>query len=287
MQLSEGRIALRWTIGDVSGRGFEALRLSVWGARRLFGDDAALVICCNNLQLQQACAKAGPLPEGVVWHDATEALPGWMRSWFGDGMAEGVGWKFAPLRLFPGRYEISLDNDCILWAMPEALRLWLSGAAPGRCVMAEDVRPAFGRFAPFCGPRPMNSGIRGLPPGFDLEEALRAMLERASAAEGRRAVVNSELDEQGLQVAALSQASGCELLTVRTTEVTICSPFWPHQPELGSCGAHFVGLNARHIAWDYYDRPADDWMREHWARHRERLQAHTGAPRTSHPPAAE
>jgi hypothetical protein len=33
------------------------------------------------------------------------------------------------------------------------------------------------------------------------------------------------------------------------------------------CGAHFVGLNLKHIAWDYYDRPADTWMDEHWARH--------------------
>ena len=30
-------LAIRWTIGDVSDRGWEELRLSVWGARRLFG----------------------------------------------------------------------------------------------------------------------------------------------------------------------------------------------------------------------------------------------------------
>ena len=62
-------------------------------------------------------------------------------------------------------------------------------------------------------------------------------------------------------------------------EVTICSPFWPHLPHLGRCGAHFVGTNARHIPWNYYDRPADEVIAEHWARHRDALYEKTGAPR--------
>jgi hypothetical protein len=57
------------------------------------------------------------------------------------------------------------------------------------------------------------------------------------------------------------------LLLVRTHDVSICSPFWPRSPELGRCGAHFVGLNAHHIPWNYYDRPADVWRDEHWERH--------------------
>jgi hypothetical protein len=39
-----------------------------------------------------------------------------------------------------------------------------------------------------------------------------------------------------------------------------------------------VGLNARHIPWDYYDRPAGEWLREHWARHRPALYERTGTP---------
>jgi hypothetical protein len=66
---------------------------------------------------------------------------------------------------------------------------------------------------------------------------------------------------------------------VTLEEVTVCSPFHPHLPHLGRCGAHFVGLNARTIAWDYCGRPADECMAEHWARHRGELHARTGAPR--------
>lgn len=42
--------------------------------------------------------------------------------------------------------------------------------------------------------------------------------------------------------------------------------------------AHFVGLNARHIAWDCYGRPAGAWMTEHWLHHRTELYRRCGAP---------
>jgi hypothetical protein len=269
------QIGLRWTVGDVSERGFAALGLSVWGAHRLFGPDAAFLICCNTVPLADAQARTGPLPPSVRWQDGGSALPDWLLPHLGPGMAEGVAWKFSPLRAFPDRFELSLDNDCILWDWPQALRDWLGGGGD-RCVLAEDVRPAFGQFAPDCGEAPRNSGIRGLPPGFDLAAALRGALAARGAAQGAPVVLLSELDEQGLQVAALSRHA--PPLVVRTEEVSICSPFWPHQPEFGRCGAHFVGLNARHIAWNYYDRPADDWMRDHWQRHLPALRRNTGAP---------
>ena len=87
--------------------------------------------------------------------------------------------------------------------------------------------------------------------------------------------MTSELDEQGLQVAALSRESAP--LIVRLDEVSICSPFPPHLPSAGSCGAHFVGLNAHTLPWRYYDRPAIDCLREHWQRCRDELAARVGA----------
>ena len=38
-------VGIRWTIGNVSTRGFEALRLSIWGAWKAFGPDAIYVVC--------------------------------------------------------------------------------------------------------------------------------------------------------------------------------------------------------------------------------------------------
>jgi hypothetical protein len=52
---------------------------------------------------------------------------------------------------------------------------------------------------------------------------------------------------------------------VSTQKVSICSPFPPHLPTLGSCGAHFVGLNAKSLPWEYEERPGVDYIREHWS----------------------
>ena len=80
-------------------------------------------------------------------------------------MAQGVAWKFAPLKAFPDRAELALDNDVILWAKPAALRQWLE-CDPGARVIAEDVAAGHGAFDSLCGPLPRNSGIRGVPPDF-------------------------------------------------------------------------------------------------------------------------
>jgi hypothetical protein len=257
-------IGLRWTIGDVSPAGFQALRLSLWGAWQVFGPEAAYAVCVNTVPLAQAQARAGSVPPPVRWLDVTGLLPGFLKRYLDAGMAEGVGWKFAPLRLFPDWHELSLDNDCILWAMPAAIRAWLEDPKPSFAI-AEDVRPCFGQFAPLCGPEPRNSGIRGLPPGYDLGRALEGLLEEQGV------VMSSELDEQGLQVAVLSRSG--RVRTVRVDEVTICSPFPPHLPHLGRCGAHFVGLNARRLPWSYLGRPASELVVEGWERLQPQLLA--------------
>ncbi len=249
-------LAIRWTIGTVSPRGFEALRFSIWGAWRLFGQAAAYVVCVNSMPLARARELTGTVPEAVLWRDSTHEIPEFIRARLDGRLADGVGWKFAPLRLYPDRYELALDNDCILWALPEAIRTWSDPENQDRCVFAEDVRSCLGQFQELCGPVARNSGIRGLPPSFDLEREMREIFAEHPI------VLGSETDEQGLQTYLVSRKS--EPLIVRADEVTICSPFWPHVSELGRCGAHFVGLNSHHLPWNYYDRPADGLLQEHW-----------------------
>jgi hypothetical protein len=259
-------LGVRWTIGDVSSRGFEALRLSVHGALRLFGPDAAFVVYVNSMPLERARALTGPTPEIVAWREAPREPPEVLRRHLDDAMAEGVAWKFAPLTAFQDRAELALDNDVILWDTPTAVRRWLDG--DGERLLAEDVAMGHGAFAALCGDEPRNSGIRGTPAGFDLSAAFGRVLAQAPAHLG------SELDEQGLQVAALSLDG--PPLVVGIEDVSICSPFWPHQPELGRCGAHFVGLNAKHLPWGYYGRPATEVRTEHWLRLRPELYARLG-----------
>lgn len=261
-------IGIRWTIGDVNPQGFEALRLSIWGAWKLFGPAATCVVCVNSVPLARARALTGPVPERVAWlRVSRRRIPAFLRRHLNGAMAEGVGWKFAPLQLFPDRFELALDNDCILWGLPGAMAAWLAEPRPG-CVFAEDVRACLGQFAHCCGPEPRNSGIRGLPPRFDFEGVLRRLLR------DHPVMLQSELDEQGLQAAAVSRDQPPRVITLE--EVSICSPFPPHLPHLGRCGAHFVGLNARQLPWSLEGRPAVEHIAEHWRRHRPALYERVG-----------
>jgi hypothetical protein len=261
-------LGVRWTVGDVSAEGLQALRLSILGAARIFEPSTRYVVYVNTREVDEVRLRTGAVPSNIEWRSARRAdLPIFLARHFNDGLAEGVGWKFAPLRSFHDRHELALDNDCVLWRMPPQIERWLT-SRKDTCVVAEDVRACFGQFASLCGGKPRNSGIRGVAAGFDLEAALRQILCR------RPVMLESETDEQGLQIAALSVAS--EPLAVPTEAVTICSPFYTHQQHLGECGAHFVGLNARRMPWDYYGRPAVECLREHWAQLRPCIETRVG-----------
>lgn len=249
-------MGIRWTIGDASEAGWQALRLSVLGAWGVFGPEAAYVVCVNSCDAHRMRRALGKLPDEVAWIQVTGMNPRFL-PFCDEGLSEGTSWKFSPVRCFPDWYELALDNDCILWSCPAAVRAWLSRHS--NVLLAADVLPANGAFDDLTGPVALNSGIRGFPPGFDYESRLIEILRNG----GR--ILRRELDEQGLQVATLTQCGHCHVVSLE--EVTICSPFPPHLFHLGSCGAHFVGLNARHLPWEFYGRPAIECRLEHWHTH--------------------
>ena len=267
------RLVVRWTIGAVRKRGFEMLRLSIACAAQLFGPRTRYLVCVNSLSTDEAEKLTGPLPVDVEWRAVTRAdIPDVLQSWLDDSVIEGMGWKLVPLRVYPECYELAVDNDCILWGLPEGMKLWLQSA--DGCLFAEDVERSLGSFDAICPPGAFNAGIRGLPPGRDLRLGLHRAVLDAEAVNGRALQLFPEIEEQGLQTAAICYYR--PLFLVKTSEVSICSPFWPRSPELGTCGAHFVGMNAPHIPWDYYDRPADVWLEEHWQRIRPALYEKAG-----------
>ena len=246
------RLGVRWTIGDVSEYGFEALRLSILGAWRVFGGQARYAVCVNTLAVADVKARMGSLPCSIDWIDAHSAMPASLQTHLDAGFAEGVAWKFAPLQVFPDRKELALDNDCILWRMPAAVEAWLKDAAPS-VLVAEDVSACYGRFAELCGVAPRNLGIRGLPPGFDLERALLEVL-RVSPGSLQR-----ELDEQGLQVAALTRDREVHVVSLR--DVSIASPFGRRAasstPVLARRCMHAPRAGAAHVRTAFRHNEAD------------------------------
>ena len=252
---------VRWTIGNASAAGWQALRLSILGAWAVFGPDAAYAVCVNSCDAEPMRRSLGKLPDAVAWIQVTGMNPRFL-AFCDESLSEGTSWKFSPVRCFPDRHELALDNDCILWSCPMAIRAWLS--RPSDVLLAADVVPANGAFQEITGPVALNSGIRGFPPGFDYESRLVEMLR------DKPRILQRELDEQGLQVATLMRSGHCHIVPL--DDVTICSPFPPHLSHLGNCGAHFVGLNARHLPWEFYGRPAIEWRLEHWHAHLPELE---------------
>lgn len=267
------RLALRWTIGNVRERGFEMLRLSIVCAYRLFGPSAKYLVCVNSLPIKTAQQRTGAVPAAVEWRKATESdLPRRLRSYFDDTLIEGMGWKLVPPRVFPDLYELALDNDCILWGLPEGMRQWL--CSENGALFAEDVERCLGSFDALCPQGKFNAGIRGLAPGINFERVLHSILRQGRRLIGAQGHFVSEIEEQGLQAATICRIA--PLFLVRTDEVSLCSPFWPRSPEFGTCGAHFVGMNASHIPWNYYDRPADLCLEEFWHQKRTSLYNKAG-----------
>jgi hypothetical protein len=264
MSMPSRGLTVRWTIGDVSEAGFEALALSVRGARACFGASARYVVCVNTVPLDEARRRLADLAPAVELRAiARESLPRWLARFLDAGLSQGTAWKLAPVRLNEGGHELALDNDCVLWRVPDAIARWLDDPDPTASLIAEDARACHGAFASLCGEAPRNSGIRGLGPATRYEAALRAVLAR----HGRP--LRSELDEQGLQIAALLHAGRPHVVSI--DEVSICSPVPPHRPGLGRAGAHFVGLNAR-VAWCEIDgRPITERVQAHWHALREEV----------------
>jgi len=247
-------LGVRWTIGDVSDAGFEALCLSIEGAQRVFPPGTKMVVYVNTVSVAEARRRCGTSAREVEWRPAVPELPAWLAQSLDSGFAQGAAWKLVPLQAFPAMHELALDNDVILWDLPTGIRQWL--ARDDTCLVAADVAACFGMFAERCGPEPRNLGIRGLPPGFELERAMRNVLSEQPRQ------LTSELDEQGLQLAALAAAPCVHVVSL--DDVTICSPFPPHLPGLGRCGAHFCGLNAKTLGWQLDGIPAEQHVRDHW-----------------------
>jgi hypothetical protein len=226
-------------------------------AWRLFGNQTDYVVCVNTIAADEARRRLGPaIPDLYVVQVRASDFPSWLRGRIDRGHAQGAAWRLAPVRVAPACNELALDNDVILWRIPPAIEEWL--AVGEGCVSAEGTHAAFGKFASSCGPEPRDAGIRGLPPGFAYDAALRRLLDEHPGS------VETGADEQGIQVAALQRLDGAHIVSAR--EVSVSSLDAPFPLVLGTHGVHLAGLNARS------NGPAQPAIHRDWARHRAAIE---------------
>jgi hypothetical protein len=226
------RSIIRWSLGPVRKAGLETLRLSVGMAKRLF-PDFDFLIYHNQLEKHHLDFIKTLGVELLDCNEATAILkptPGY-----------NVHWKLLPPRVRPEAHEIVLDNDVLLRRIPKPMSLFLE--SDGHALVCEGLHHLFGSFDQSL-PRDVhiNSGIFGLPPGFDFENKCR----EAAATIGLKKWTNW-FDEQGMVAAVLS---GMPHYTIPLSSVAIIEP----TGRIRDCdGYHFVHVNYKdHPAWQQF-----------------------------------
>lgn len=206
--------------------GFRCLALSIAAFTRLYDCDA---VVCHNCPPDEISLL--DLGDSVSLFDQRE----WAKSH--PVPPKGVAWKLYPPRLDPDRHELLIDNDLIIAERIPELDAFLSGDCT---LVLEETGRTYGRFDGFVPPgRCVNSGLFGMPPGFDLKKYVDFHVGGGWEENARyEHAGNVTWDEQGLVALALLSYPRC--VTIPRTSVTNCE----HHLVDGR-GYHFIGLNRR------------------------------------------
>ncbi len=211
----------RWTIGNTNADGYECLCMSIDSFLRYY--DFEVVICHNCPATNLPVARFRLIDQSQYLN----AIP----------PPKGVAWKLYPPRIDINRHEISIDNDLVINERIAYIDEYMISDAT---LLLEDSSRTYGRFERHVPPGFMiNSGIYGMPPGFDLEPYIRFYAgdewEKNALNQHDK---NETFDEQGLIALALLSHSRYLIIPSRT--ITNCE----HNLVQGQ-GHHFIGLNRR------------------------------------------
>lgn len=211
---------VRWTIGPVKPAGYEALRISITKFVSLY--DVEIAICYNGHP---------PIHRDDILLVKQESEK-----------AKGVAWKLYPPRLDISRHELFIDNDLILHERIDQIDDFF---ASDSTLLLEGLFRNYGRLDKDVpqGYR-INSGLFGIPPGFDLKVWLDFYGENWEA---NANPASFTFDEQGLIAASLLRYKRFNVIP--NDVITDCGTHF-----LESKGMHFVGLNRqeRHKPWNDY-----------------------------------
>ncbi len=215
---------LRYTISGGHHVGFQIFKCSVKSIQKLLGDAVEIVICYNKLgpaRLKYLENLGVRLVDQSAHVDSLSAKP------------RGPAWKIYPPRLDIDRHEIFIDNDLILTAVPGAVQRFMDFR--DRYFITTAIRRNYGVHNSFVASgMSVNSGLFGLPPGFDFGAEIEKIITQSGS------IWSGHFDEQGAVASILLSQIRCEVIPF--AEVTAILP--PMDYQRGTCGTHFVGANA-------------------------------------------
>lgn len=213
----------RWTVGPVSKWGFDCLRRSVAEFRKIY--DVRCVVCYNGIE-----------PDHLADLDDVTLID---QTPHGMEIARGVAWKLYPPRIDPQAWELFIDNDLIIEEALPAIDRFYGGSTT---LLLEGMGRHFGRYERQIPARfKINSGIFGVPPGFNLPVGTVSSWTENCPNE------SVTWDEQGFVASTLLAHHTCDIIS--DDIITNCEVELRKAP-----GMHFVGLNRqrRHNAYMNY-----------------------------------
>jgi hypothetical protein len=200
----------RWTLGKTSKKGYEVFKESITSTIKHVGKEKFDWVICHNgvpykdlyrindliekqevpIKLVRQKSSDLPLPHNFnPRHDATT----------GHGVSGGSWWKVCPARLRMDSHEIIMDNDIVLFKKIPEFEEFLN--SNNKTLIMEDSTVHLGRydflFNLYKEPA-LNSGVLGMPPGFDYEKKIYDTWNESGQFEN---LVGG--DEQGLLTAVL------------------------------------------------------------------------------------
>lgn len=201
---------LRWVVGPVGELGLRILRNSVRNIVSMYGERFDYLICYNQIS-------ADKLSLGI---------PLFCQDHLRNALGYDVAWKLFPVRVRAESHEIVIDNDLVLFKKLDEIENFL---VSDHTLTYQGLHGAHGNYYVPKGMR-LNSGIYGMPPGFDIDLSNRTF--------------SGKFDEQGLIVSSLLSWHHCDVIPM--TAIPIIESDFPIDEfwKLKSTkGFHFVGAN--------------------------------------------
>lgn len=215
------KVLFRWIVGDVGPEGISVFSRAVKNILKLHGRNFDFLICSNAVQqfcrdqIKEICLKYKvdlyqqkwddlPLDKNAILEDFdVQSEVGIPRG------RQGTFWKLCPARLEINRHEIICDNDLVFEKNIEAVSEFMEKEQV--LMIKEDAFCVGKYFTLFGDDDNYNSGLYGLPPGYDFAEDIRASWERHGRLHGL-----FWRDEQGLITSTLKKK---EHLAIRCDEI--------------------------------------------------------------------
>ncbi len=242
-------LILRWTFGEIksgynSPQGLELLKYAIKFARVIFPrefDNIEYYICYNTIK-DSTLKKIEKFSDkhNVRLLDVFDLLPDILKE---DGI-KNSWWKYALPRIDIGKYEVIMDNDVILWNIPDILKQSIAESA--LIALKDGAGKFYGDFKneieAIDNDLELNAGLLGFPKGYAFN--LTEIIENPPK--------DCFFSEQGFTALNFAQYKGVKYL-IPLSEIQQLNVHRIEALELllNHKGGHFCGCNfGPEVFWD-------------------------------------